>query len=91
MIGEGLELEPGYFGDELTEAQTLLLSHYPPCPDPSLALGILKHSDPYIITTLYQGNMCGLQVMKDGHWVGVEPIASAFVVNIGQLLKVHEP
>ncbi|XP_024968709.1 hyoscyamine 6-dioxygenase-like [Cynara cardunculus var. scolymus] len=88
MIREGLDLKPGYFGDELTDVQTLLLSHYPPCPDPSLALGILKHCDPYIITILYQGNTCGLQVMKDGQWFGVKPVANAFVVNIGQLLKV---
>ncbi|KAI3773016.1 hypothetical protein L6452_04213 [Arctium lappa] len=88
MICEGLELKPRYFGDELTGVQTLLSNHYPPCPDPSLALGISKHSDPYIITILYQENIGGLQVMKDGQWFGVEPVANAFVVNIGLLLKV---
>ncbi|KAI3773015.1 hypothetical protein L6452_04212 [Arctium lappa] len=88
LIREGLELKPEYFGDEMKDVQMLVLSHYPPCPDPSLTLGILKHYDPYVITILYQGNMSGLQVMKDGQWVRVEPVANAFVVNIGQLLKV---
>ncbi|XP_024968711.1 hyoscyamine 6-dioxygenase-like [Cynara cardunculus var. scolymus] len=88
MIHEGLELGPGYFGDDLTGAQNLLLNHYPPCPEPSLALGISKHSDPNVITILYQENIGGLQVMKDGQWVGIEPIPNALVVMIGHLLKV---
>ncbi|KAJ9547996.1 hypothetical protein OSB04_020539 [Centaurea solstitialis] len=88
MIREGLELKPGYFGDELTGIQMLTLNHYPPCPEPSLAMGISKHRDPNIITVLYQENMCGLQVLKDGQWFGVEPFPNAFVVNLGQQLKV---
>ncbi|KAI3773018.1 hypothetical protein L6452_04215 [Arctium lappa] len=88
MIREGLELNPEYFGDELTGAQALLLNHYPPCPEPSLALGISKHSDPNILTILYQENVGGLQVMKDGQWVGIKPIPNALVVMIGHLLKV---
>ncbi|KAI3773006.1 hypothetical protein L6452_04203 [Arctium lappa] len=88
MIREGLELKPGYFRDELTGVQLMTLNHYPPCPDPSLTLGIPKHSDRNIITILYQDNVCGFQVLKDGQWVGVEPFANAFVVNIGQQLKI---
>ncbi|KAI3773011.1 hypothetical protein L6452_04208 [Arctium lappa] len=88
MIREGLELKPGYFRDELTCVQLMALNHYPPCPDPSVTLGLSKHSDRNIITILYQDNMCGFQVLKDGQWVGVEPFANAFVVNIGQQLKV---
>lgn len=91
MICEGLGLIPGYFGDELTGVQMQSVNHYPPCPDPSLALGITKHCDPNVITILYQGNTSGLQVLNDGKWVAVEPFANAFVVNIGQQLKVHEP
>ncbi|PWA39568.1 Non-heme dioxygenase N-terminal domain-containing protein [Artemisia annua] len=88
MIREGLGLKPGYFGDELTGIQMFSVNHYPPCPEPSLALGISKHRDPNILTILYQGNTRGLQVLKDGQWFGVEPYDNAFVVNIGQQLKV---
>uniref|UniRef100_A0A5B7BHZ9 Putative hyoscyamine 6-dioxygenase-like n=1 Tax=Davidia involucrata TaxID=16924 RepID=A0A5B7BHZ9_DAVIN len=87
LICEGLGLEPGYF-NELSEIQLLSSNHYPPCPDPSLTLGILRHCDPSLITILYQGDVSGLQVFKDGQWIGVEALPNAFVVNIGNQLQI---
>ena len=88
LLSEGLGLESGYFGSKLTEAQLLVVNHYPPRPDPSLTLGIPKHCDPNLITILLQGDVHGLQVFKDGEWIGVEPLPNAFVVNIGHQLQV---
>ncbi|XP_057963721.1 hyoscyamine 6-dioxygenase-like [Malania oleifera] len=88
LICEGLGLELGYFGGELTKSQTFLVNHYPPCPDPSLTLGVPKHSDPNLINILLQGDVHGLQVFKDGQWVGVEPLPNSFVVNVGLQLQV---
>ncbi|CAK9140634.1 unnamed protein product [Ilex paraguariensis] len=88
LICEGLGLQPGYFGDEFTNVQLLLVNHYPPCPNPSLTLGLSKHSDPNLITILLQGEVNGLQVFKDGQWIGVEPLPSAFVDNIGYQFQV---
>ncbi|KAJ0796742.1 putative oxoglutarate/iron-dependent dioxygenase, isopenicillin N synthase [Helianthus annuus] len=86
MICEGLGLEQGYFKDT-SEVQFLSSNFYPPCPDPSLTLGLLPHIDPSLITILYQGGSTGLQVMKDGQWVNVGAIPNAFVVNIGNQLE----
>lgn len=36
-----------------------------------------------------QDDVSGLQVLKDGKWITVEPLPGAFVVNIGHLLEVH--
>ena len=91
LICEGLGLEPGYFRnetDQLTEVQFLAVNYYPPCPDPSLTLGLPKHGDFNLITILLQ-EMDGLQVLKDGQWLAVEPLPNAFVVNIGHALQVH--
>ncbi|KAL6217514.1 hypothetical protein ACLB2K_010731 [Fragaria x ananassa] len=89
LIGEGLGLEPGYFRDELTEVQLMAANYYPACPDPSLTLGLPKHSDINLITLLLQGEeVHGLQVLKDGQWLGVEPQPDGFVVNIGHMLKI---
>ncbi|KAA8543360.1 hypothetical protein F0562_021145 [Nyssa sinensis] len=87
LICEGLRLEPGYFKEQ-SEVQLLSSNHYPPCPDPSLTLGILRHIDPSLITIVYQGDVSGLQVFKDGQWIGVEAIPNAFVVNIGNQLQI---
>lgn len=89
LIREGLGFGPGFFEGELTEVQLLSVNRYPPCPEPSLSLGLPKHSDPNLITLLQQGLVHGLQVFKDEKWIGVEPIPNAFVVNIGYQLQVH--
>ncbi|KAL8191945.1 hypothetical protein R6Q57_028676 [Mikania cordata] len=87
MICEGLGLKQGYFKDK-SEVQLLSSNFYPPCPDPSLTLGILPHHDPSFITLLYQGGSTGLQVMKDGQWVNVGANPNAFAVNIGNQLEI---
>ncbi|KAK3026177.1 hypothetical protein RJ639_040564 [Escallonia herrerae] len=87
LICEGLGLEPGYF-EESSEVQLLSANMYPPCPDPSLTLGLLRHCDPSLITILFQGNVSGLQVFKDGHWIGVGALSNAFLVNIGNQLEI---
>ena len=88
LISEGLGLERGYFKKDLTASHWLTINHYPRCPDPDLTLGIRKHVDPNVIGVLLQGNVYGLQVLKDGQWLGVEPLPHAFVVNIGYQLEV---
>ncbi|KAI7980158.1 Hyoscyamine 6-dioxygenase [Camellia lanceoleosa] len=86
LISRGLGLEPGFF-KESSQLQLMSANYYPPCPDPSLTLGILRHCDPSIITILLQ-DVPGLQVVKDGQWVGVDALPSAFVVNIGNQLEI---
>ncbi|KAJ8558143.1 hypothetical protein K7X08_004909 [Anisodus acutangulus] len=86
LIGEGLGLKEGYF-EELSKSQALVVNHYPPCPDPSLAMGVPAHCDPNLITFLQQ-QVYGLQILKDGHWIGVPTLPYAFVVNIGYQLQI---
>ncbi|KAJ9564985.1 hypothetical protein OSB04_000951 [Centaurea solstitialis] len=86
LIAEGLGLNKGHFNG-VSQAQAMAINHYPPCPDPSLAMGIGGHTDPNLITFLQQ-DQYGLQMHKDGKWLGVEPIPNAFVVNIGYQLEI---
>ncbi|XP_039030776.1 2'-deoxymugineic-acid 2'-dioxygenase-like [Hibiscus syriacus] len=88
LLCEGLGLESGYFEDDLSEALLLVANHYPPCPDPSMTLGLPKHCDPNLITILLQGGAYGLQVFKDGQWIGVQPLPNALVVNVGLQLRI---
>ncbi|KAL3518800.1 hypothetical protein ACH5RR_021389 [Cinchona calisaya] len=57
------------------------------CPDPSSALGVGGHYDGNLITILQQ-DVYGLQLFKDGQWLGVEPLSNAFVINIAFALEV---
>ncbi|CAM8894509.1 unnamed protein product [Rhodiola kirilowii] len=88
LFCEGLGLEEGYFHNELSQDQVLSISRYPPCPDPTLTLGLSKHCDVDLVTVLYQEDVYGLQVFKDGRWFGVEPLPNAFVINVGCQLQI---
>jgi isopenicillin N synthase-like dioxygenase len=88
LISEGLGLKCGYFDNDLTGSMILSVNHYPPCPEPSLTLGMSKHSDPNLITILMQDDVSGLQVLKDGKWIAVEVLPHSFVINVGYTLQV---
>ncbi|KAK4573043.1 hypothetical protein RGQ29_031139, partial [Quercus rubra] len=88
LICEGLGLESRYLREELSQVQLMAINHYPPCPDPSLTLGLPKHSDVNLITFLLQRESHGLQVLKDGQWLAIEPLPNAFVVNVCHMLHI---
>ncbi|KAL5792764.1 hypothetical protein ACOSP7_001358 [Xanthoceras sorbifolium] len=88
LISEGLKLSSGYFSGGLSRSPTILINHYPRCPEPSLTLGLPRHRDPSVITIILQDDVQGLQVYKDGEWITVEPLPHAFVVNLGYVLQI---
>ncbi|XP_027172135.1 hyoscyamine 6-dioxygenase-like [Coffea eugenioides] len=84
LIYEGL----GFTEDNFDNYDLFLMIHnYPECPDPSSALGAAGHYDGNLITFLQQ-DVYGLQLFKDGEWLGAEPLPNAFVINIGFALEV---
>jgi isopenicillin N synthase-like dioxygenase len=83
-ISEALGLASDYLNRIFRKHdQWMAINYYPACPNPDLTLGIPGHSDVRGITVLMQGDVSGLQVIKEGKWVAVEPIPNAFVVNLG--------
>ncbi|XAR66650.1 Thebaine 6-O-demethylase [Bertholletia excelsa] len=69
--------------------QALRINYYPPCPKPELVLGVTPHSDGSLLTIVLQLNQVdGLQIKKDGMWIPIRPLPSAFVVNVGDSLEI---
>ncbi|KAH7297735.1 hypothetical protein KP509_25G009600 [Ceratopteris richardii] len=70
--------------------QKILAAHYPPCPQPEVAMGSCEHTDIGIITCVWQASedVVSLQVLKDEQWHSVEPNPSAIVVNIGDQIQI---
>jgi len=66
----------------------LRLNYYPVCPDPSVHLGINRHTDAGALTVLLQDSVSALQVNKDGDWIGVQPKEKTFTINVGDMLQV---
>ncbi|XP_020693486.1 probable 2-oxoglutarate-dependent dioxygenase At3g111800 [Dendrobium catenatum] len=89
--GLGLEVErmQRSFGGE--EAGVCMrVNYYPKCPQPDLTLGLSSHSDPGGITVLLPDNeVRGLQVRRGTGWVTVQPLADAFIINVGDQVQVY--
>ena len=75
----------------------LRLNYYPICDSPADPfednpqqghLGISHHTDAGALTLLTQDKVAGLQFYHQDAWHGVDPIANALVVNIGDLMQV---
>ncbi|XP_074321630.1 naringenin,2-oxoglutarate 3-dioxygenase-like [Silene latifolia] len=89
LLSEGLGLEKDALVKSLGEiTQHLVVNHYPKCPQPDLAVGLKRHTDPSSLTLLLQGNVGGLQATRDdgNTWVTVRPVQNAFVINLGDHL-----
>ncbi|MED6118177.1 Protein srg1 [Stylosanthes scabra] len=74
---------------EVDGLQAMRMNYYPPCPEPEKVIGITPHSDGVGLTILLQvSEVEGLQIKKDGIWVPVKPLPSAFIINVGDILEV---
>ncbi|KAL3742802.1 hypothetical protein ACJRO7_018158 [Eucalyptus globulus] len=88
-ISESLGLEREYISKNLGKhGQHMAMNYYPPCPQPELTYGLPGHTDQNLITILLQDDVPGLQVLRDGKWIAVNPIPNTFIVNIGDQMQV---
>lgn len=88
-ISESIGLPSSYIQEVIGEPyQNITISYYPPCPQPELTLGLQAHSDMGAMTLLIQDEVGGLQVLKDGQWITVQPLPDAIVVNLGDQSQI---
>ncbi|KAL0006500.1 hypothetical protein SO802_014061 [Lithocarpus litseifolius] len=69
------------------QGQHMALNYYPPCPKPELSYGLPGYTDSNLITILLQDDVPGLQVLRNGKWIAVNPIPNTFIVNIGDQMQ----
>ncbi|KHN36725.1 Gibberellin 2-beta-dioxygenase 8 [Glycine soja] len=89
ILAQKLNIKFNYFQENCSANTSFLrLNRYPPCPIfYSRVFGLLSHTDSSFLTIVNQDQIGGLQIMKDGNWVGVKPNPQALVVNIGDLFQ----
>ncbi|KAJ0973196.1 hypothetical protein J5N97_021155 [Dioscorea zingiberensis] len=78
---DGVELHHPFFGTKV--------SHYPPCPNPNMVNGLRAHTDAGGVILLFQDDKVGgLEILKDGRWIDVQPLPNAIVINTGDQIEV---
>ncbi|KAJ1382562.1 Oxoglutarate/iron-dependent dioxygenase [Sesbania bispinosa] len=95
VMDENLGLPKGYIkkalngGDGDNAFFGTKVSHYPPCPYPELVNGLRAHTDAGGVILLFQDDKVGgLQMLKDGQWIDVQPLPNAIVINTGDQIEV---
>ncbi|KAL0335899.1 UNVERIFIED_CONTAM: Anthocyanin synthase [Sesamum radiatum] len=89
LISESLGLPSSCIKDTVGEFyQNITVSYYPPCPQPELTLGLQSHSDMGAITLLIQDDVGGLEVLKDGEWIFVNPLRDAIFVILADQTEI---
>ncbi|KAF4346258.1 hypothetical protein F8388_022718 [Cannabis sativa] len=91
LIAISLGLQANRFNDFFKDQTSFIrLNHYPPCPNPHLALGVGRHKDAGALTILAQDDVGGLEVKRksDGEWIRVKPTPHAFIINVGDIIQV---
>lgn len=95
----GLGAEPDALGWAFERHTSFVrLNRYAPCPDPAPSdaplfperghLGVYHHTDAGALTLVYQDDVAGLQIERDGRFTTVEPVPGAFTVNLADMLQV---
>jgi isopenicillin N synthase-like dioxygenase len=90
LLARGLGLPPGFFARLIDQSPNALRAINYPARDTAPVPGQLRagaHTDYGTLTILRQDAVGGLEVLGgDGSWAGVEPVAGAFVINLGDLM-----
>uniref|UniRef100_A0ACD5WGA6 Uncharacterized protein n=1 Tax=Avena sativa TaxID=4498 RepID=A0ACD5WGA6_AVESA len=85
-------LPPGFFrkytADSDSSFHFFAALHYFPATEEDGSVGLSKHEDGKALTFVLQDTVGGLEVLKDGEWVSVEPINGTIIINIGDLIQV---
>ncbi|XP_019054558.1 PREDICTED: gibberellin 2-beta-dioxygenase 8-like [Nelumbo nucifera] len=87
-LAENLGVESNFFVENCLRSTCYLrLNRYPPCPISAEIFGLIPHTDSDFLTILYQDQIGGLQLLKDGRWITVKPNPEALIINIGDLFE----
>ncbi|KAL0000931.1 hypothetical protein SO802_014712 [Lithocarpus litseifolius] len=88
ILAQSLGIESNFFRENCPPKTSYIrMNRYPKCPLVSKVFGLVPHSDSNLLTILYQDQVGGLQLMKDGRWFKVKPNPKALIINIGDLFQ----
>ncbi|KAL8465051.1 hypothetical protein ACS0TY_034509 [Phlomoides rotata] len=89
ILNDCLGLPPNFLNEYNQDRRWDLMTtkHYFPATETE-NVGISKHEDGNIITFVFQDDVGGLEVLRDGHWIPLLPSCGTLVVNLGDVIQV---
>ncbi|KAF8651345.1 hypothetical protein HU200_063601 [Digitaria exilis] len=89
ILNECMGLPPGFlrdFNDDRSFDFMLALRYFPAMNE--VSNGLSAHEDGNCVTFVIQDDVGGLEVLKDGDWIPVEPVDGSIIINIGDVIQV---
>ncbi|CAH2036372.1 unnamed protein product, partial [Thlaspi arvense] len=88
ILGNQVNVNSKYFENIWVLKNSFLrLNKYHPRVTGSEVFGLVPHTDSSFITILSQDQIGGLELKKNGQWIGVKPCSEALTVNIGDMFQ----
>ncbi|ESQ30377.1 hypothetical protein EUTSA_v10012337mg [Eutrema salsugineum] len=88
ILAKQVNVNPKYFKNICELKNSFLrLNKYHPRIFGSEVFGLVPHTDTSFITILSQDQIGGLELFKNGQWIGVKPCSEALTVNIGDMFQ----
>ncbi|CAN8321402.1 unnamed protein product [Cochlearia groenlandica] len=88
ILGQQVNVNSKYFEDIcMLKNSFLRLNKYHPRVFGSEVFGLVPHTDSSFLTILFQDQIGGLELIKNGQWIGVKPCKESLTVNIGDMFQ----
>ncbi|KAJ1284980.1 hypothetical protein BS78_03G246100 [Paspalum vaginatum] len=84
-------LPPGFLKDYNNDRGLdvmVALRYFPSTQQEEEEIGLSEHEDGSCISFVFQDEVGGLEVLKDGNWIAAEPVPGSIIVNIGDVVRV---
>uniref|UniRef100_A0A251ULT8 Putative oxoglutarate/iron-dependent dioxygenase n=1 Tax=Helianthus annuus TaxID=4232 RepID=A0A251ULT8_HELAN len=89
ILAEKLGQKPGFFKENCVPSTCYIrMSRYPFCPISPQVFGLVPHTDSDFLTILHQDHVGGLELLRNGKWIAVNPKQGTLLVMIGDLFQV---
>jgi isopenicillin N synthase-like dioxygenase len=84
-----LGLDAHWFDDKVDHGNSILRPlHYPPVRGVARGVRSAAHEDINLITLMVAAGEPGLEILRrDGHWLAIDTLPGAVIVNIGDMLQ----
>ncbi|WOL01908.1 hypothetical protein Cni_G10627 [Canna indica] len=83
-----LKLDSDMFSSYLCEHDgTFRIYRYPKCATKSDYFAMEPHTDSSVLSIVNQDDVGGLQILQNGSWFDVKPVAGSLIINLGDIMQ----